>query len=85
MLAWSVLEFGMFMDSDLQHAKEAILWATNYFLNTTSILGHVFVQVGDPYSDHNCWERPKDMDTARTPFLISNSYLDKKFLLKLLL
>ncbi|KAK3009827.1 hypothetical protein RJ639_013952 [Escallonia herrerae] len=71
MLAWSVLEFGDFMDADLQHAVEAIRWATDYFLKATSVNGSVFVQVGDPWADHNCWERPEDMDTPRTSFAVT--------------
>ncbi|KHN39837.1 Endoglucanase 24 [Glycine soja] len=26
--------------------------------------------VGDPNSDHECWERPEDMDTARTTYAV---------------
>ncbi|XP_048446784.1 endoglucanase 4-like isoform X3 [Pyrus x bretschneideri] len=74
MLAWSVLEFGKDMSSDLPHALDAIRWATDYFLKATSIPGFVFVQVGDPYGDHNCWERPEDMDTPRTPFAVSKQF-----------
>ncbi|GAB4825967.1 hypothetical protein Ancab_008835 [Ancistrocladus abbreviatus] len=70
-LSWSVLEFGRFMGSDLQHAMDAIRWATDYFLKATSVPGQVFALVGDPYSDHDCWERPEDMDTLRTPFSVS--------------
>ncbi|KAL6963782.1 cellulase [Sarracenia purpurea var. burkii] len=33
--------------------------------------GHGFgFKVGDPISDHNCWERPEDMDTARTVYAV---------------
>ncbi|XP_043717091.1 endoglucanase 8-like [Telopea speciosissima] len=71
MLAWSVLEFGEFMDWELQHANEAIRWATDYLLKSTNIQGTVFVQVGDPYADHNCWERPEDMDTPRTVYNVT--------------
>ncbi|OMO85840.1 Glycoside hydrolase, family 9 [Corchorus capsularis] len=74
MLAWSVLEFGQTMGSDLQHAMEAIQWGTDYFLKATSIPGFVFAQIGDPYGDHNCWERPEDMDTPRTPYAISKQF-----------
>ncbi|KAK3040082.1 hypothetical protein RJ639_027808 [Escallonia herrerae] len=71
MLAWSVLEFGDFMDADLQHAVEAIRWATDYFLKATIVNGTVFVQVCDPWADHNCWERPKDMDVPRTSYAVT--------------
>ncbi|KDP22412.1 hypothetical protein JCGZ_26243 [Jatropha curcas] len=74
MLAWSVIEFGNYMGLDQQHALEAIQWATDYFLKATSIPGIVFVQVGDPHGDHNCWERPEDMDTPRTPFAVSKNF-----------
>ncbi|OMO98094.1 Glycoside hydrolase, family 9 [Corchorus olitorius] len=74
MLSWSVLEFGQTMGSDLQHAMEAIQWGTDYFLKATSIPGFVFAQVGDPYGDHNCWQRPEDMDTPRTPFAVSKQF-----------
>jgi len=30
----------------------------------------VVVKVGDPNTDHNCWERPEDMDTPRTVYSI---------------
>ncbi|RYR22732.1 hypothetical protein Ahy_B03g068037 isoform B [Arachis hypogaea] len=29
-----------------------------------------FACVGDPRSDHDCWERPEDMDTARTVYAV---------------
>ncbi|KAA8533846.1 hypothetical protein F0562_031363 [Nyssa sinensis] len=71
MLAWSVLESRKFMGSDLQHAVDAIRWATDYFLKATSVPGVVYVQVGEPYADHNCWERPEDMDTPRTSYAVT--------------
>lgn len=27
-------------------------------------------QVGEPLHDHNCWERPEDMDTPRTVYAV---------------
>lgn len=74
MLAWSVLEFGKFMGPDLHHALEAIRWSTDYLLKCTSIPGIVYAQVGDPNSDHNCWERPEDMDTPRMAYAVSKIY-----------
>eukprot|EP00253_Pinus_taeda_P030468 PITA_30468 len=70
MLAWSVLEFGDLMGEELENAKSAIRWATDYLLKATAQPGKIFVQVGDPNSDHNCWERPEDMDTSRTVYSI---------------
>lgn len=74
MLAWGVLEFKNLMGTELGNAMEAIKWGTDYFLKATSIPGFVFVQVGEPYGDHNCWERPEDMDTQRTPYAVSKSF-----------
>ncbi|XP_009383264.1 endoglucanase 23-like [Musa acuminata AAA Group] len=72
MLSWSVIEFGELMPTDeLRNAAVAIRWATDYLLKTISHPGLVFVQVGNPISDHNCWERPEDMDTARTVYNVS--------------
>jgi hypothetical protein len=53
-----------------------VRWGTDYLLKATSKIGSgvVFVQVGDPLSDHNCWERPEDMDTLRTVYKIDVSH-----------
>ncbi|XP_030532006.1 endoglucanase 24-like [Rhodamnia argentea] len=67
LLAWSVVEFGDLMPPpEMRNALVAIRWATDYLLKTVSQPNRIFVQVGDPNMDHNCWERPEDMDTART-------------------
>ncbi|CAA6656207.1 unnamed protein product [Spirodela intermedia] len=55
-LSWGVVDFG----------REALRWATDYLLKATAGAGRVHVQVGDPYGDHGCWERPEDMDTSRS-------------------
>ncbi|XP_057864071.2 endoglucanase 1-like isoform X2 [Cryptomeria japonica] len=70
MLSWSVLEFGGKMGNDLQHAKEAIRWATDYLLKAAAYPGTLYVQVGEPSMDHKCWERPEDMDTPRSVYKI---------------
>ncbi|XP_030473281.1 endoglucanase 4-like [Syzygium oleosum] len=74
MLAWGVSEFRRRMGPDLPHALDAIRWATDYFLKATSVPGIVFAQVGEPYGDHNCWQRPEDMDTPRTPYAVSAQF-----------
>ena len=45
MLSWSVLEFGEFMGDDLDHAKTAIRWATDYLLKAVAHPGVLYVQV----------------------------------------
>ena len=41
--------------------------ATDYFLKVTAKPNTVYVQVGDAFKDHSCWERPEDMDTLPAP------------------
>ncbi|XP_074586713.1 endoglucanase 23-like [Curcuma longa] len=72
MLSWSVIEFGELMPAaERRHAAAAIRWATDYLLKTLSLPGVIFVQVGNPISDHSCWERPEDMDTSRTVYNVT--------------
>ncbi|KAJ1384578.1 Six-hairpin glycosidase superfamily [Sesbania bispinosa] len=71
MLAWSVLEFGGEMGSELKNALEAVRWGSDYFLKATEKQDMVVAQVGNPYGDHGCWERPEDMDTPRTTYVVT--------------
>lgn len=73
-LAWSVLEFDKFMGPDLQHALEAVQWGADYLLKATATPGTVFAVVGDPVGDHNCWQRPEDMDTPRTAYAVNTTH-----------
>lgn len=73
MLSWSVIEFGGLMKSELQNAKIAIRWATDYLLKATSQPDTIYVQVGDANKDHSCWERPEDMDTVRSVFKVDKN------------
>ncbi|OWM76648.1 endoglucanase 8-like [Punica granatum] len=74
LLSWSVIDFGRKMGPELRNAVKAVRWATDYLLKATAVEGVVYVQVGDPYSDHNCWERPEDMDTLRTVYRIDRDH-----------
>ena len=69
-LSWGILEFGNYMGPQLQYAREAVRWATDYLLKATAESEKIHVQVGDPYGDHACWERPEDMDTSRSVYTI---------------
>ncbi|KAH7836930.1 hypothetical protein Vadar_007558 [Vaccinium darrowii] len=73
MLSWSVIEFGELMKDELQNAREAVRWATDYLLKATSQTDTIFVQVGEANRDHACWERPEDMDTPRSVFKIDRN------------
>ncbi|KAL5728182.1 cellulase [Ranunculus cassubicifolius] len=73
-LAWTIIEFGTLMGQNLAHANEAVKWGTDYFLKATSIPNKVFVQVGDGFDDHTCWQRPEDMDTRRSVLYVTDKY-----------
>ncbi|CAD5330355.1 unnamed protein product [Arabidopsis thaliana] len=72
MLAWSAIDFGSYMSpADLRDNLVALRWGSNYLLKTVSQLpNRIFVQVGEPTPDHQCWERPEDMDTPRTAYAL---------------
>lgn len=73
MLAWSVIEFGGSMHNQIDNAKAAIRWSTDYLLKAaTATPDTLYVQVGDPNMDHKCWERPEDMDTPRNVYKVSS-------------
>ncbi|KAF5779493.1 putative cellulase [Helianthus annuus] len=74
MLAWSVIDFEKTMGSEVGNAVRAVKWGTDYLLKATATDGVVYVQVGDAISDHNCWERPEDMDTLRTAYKIDRNH-----------
>ncbi|WVZ06298.1 hypothetical protein V8G54_019644 [Vigna mungo] len=73
MLSWSVIEFGGVMKGELQNAREAIRWGTDYLLKATAHPDTIYVQVGDAEKDHACWERPEDMDTPRSVFKVDKN------------
>ncbi|XP_042492186.1 endoglucanase 16-like [Macadamia integrifolia] len=50
---------------ELQNVMEAIKWGTDYFLKACVKRNHLWVQVGDPVLDHQCWLRPENMNTPR--------------------
>lgn len=62
------------MGPHLAEAKRAVRWATDYLLKTTAKPDVVYVQVGDAFRDHACWERPEDMDTPRTVYKVDPSH-----------
>ncbi|KAL3817862.1 hypothetical protein ACJIZ3_003767 [Penstemon smallii] len=72
LLAWSVIEFGNNHSQEINNAKVAVRWATDYLLKAaTATPDTLYVQVGDPYIDHRCWERPEDMDTPRNVYKVT--------------
>ncbi|XP_062073155.1 endoglucanase 3-like [Humulus lupulus] len=73
-LSWNTLEYGKRMGPQLENARAAIRWATDYLLKCARATpGRLYVGVGDPNADHKCWERPEDMNTARSVYSVSPS------------
>lgn len=73
LLAWSVIEFGSSMHNQIENARTAIKWSTDYLLKAaTATPDTLYVQVGNPNMDHQCWERPEDMDTPRNVYKVSD-------------
>lgn len=74
LLSWSVIDFGRNMGNQLGEALRAVRWATDYILKATAVPETVYVQVGDAFRDHGCWERPEDMDTPRTVYKVNRAH-----------
>ncbi|KAL4650155.1 hypothetical protein ACB092_01G066300 [Castanea dentata] len=66
-LSWAILEYGDQMDTvkQLEPAKDKLKWITDYLINAHPSANVLYVQVGDPESDHKCWERPEVMTENR--------------------
>ena len=74
LMAWSIIDFERNMGPHLGDAVTALRWATDYLLKTTAVPNVVYVQVGDAFRDHSCWERPEDMDTPRTVYKVDPAH-----------
>ncbi|ONK66115.1 uncharacterized protein A4U43_C06F4300 [Asparagus officinalis] len=74
-LAWAALHFSKELKStgEWQNILSAIRWGTDYFLKCSIRKNQLYVQVGDPVADHQCWIRPENMKTPRTLYKISKS------------
>ncbi|KAJ3692776.1 hypothetical protein LUZ60_011871 [Juncus effusus] len=66
-LAWSILEYGdqMGASKQLDPALDSLKWITDYLINAHPSDNVLYIQVGDPDTDHKCWERPEDMAEKR--------------------
>uniref|UniRef100_J3M3N4 Endoglucanase n=1 Tax=Oryza brachyantha TaxID=4533 RepID=J3M3N4_ORYBR len=78
-LSWSVVEYRDRLDAagELGHALDAVRWGADYLARAHASAGGggeaLYVQVGDGDSDHSCWQRPEDMDTPRTAYMVNAS------------
>ena len=72
MLSWSTIEFRNKLKAtdELSNALTAIKWGTDYLIKAHPKPDVLYGEIGDPDSDHQCWQRPEDMTTPRTSFRI---------------
>ncbi|GJR84538.1 endoglucanase 14-like protein [Tanacetum coccineum] len=76
MLAWGVVEFHPYLRkaNELENAYQAIKWGANYLIKAHPSPNVLYAAVGDGMSDHECWQRPEDMTTPRTPYKIDHKH-----------
>ncbi|KAK9682978.1 hypothetical protein RND81_10G110500 [Saponaria officinalis] len=74
-LSWGATSYARQLKAarELEHVRDAIRWGTDYFLKASSEPNTLYVQVGDPLLDHQCWVRPENMRTPRTVYKIDNN------------
>ncbi|KAJ4839152.1 hypothetical protein Tsubulata_008318 [Turnera subulata] len=75
LLSWAAIEYQKEISSvnQLDQLHTAIRWGTNFILHSHTSPTTLYTQVGDGNADHQCWERPEDMDTPRTLYKITSS------------
>ncbi|KAF8413239.1 hypothetical protein HHK36_001215 [Tetracentron sinense] len=75
LLSWAAVEYKTEISSanQLGHLLSAIRWGTNFILQAHTSPTTLYTQVGDANGDHQCWERPEDMDTPRTLYKITSN------------
>ncbi|CAI8589303.1 unnamed protein product [Vicia faba] len=72
LLSWAAIEYESEISSakQLDYLHSAIRWGADFIIQAHTSPTTLFTQVGDGNADHNCWERPEDMDTPRTAYKI---------------
>ncbi|WOK91415.1 endoglucanase 18-like [Canna indica] len=75
LLSWAGIHYGRLLSpaGHLGHLRSAIRWGADFTLRAHVNSTTLYTQVGDGNADHECWERPEDMDTPRTLYKISKS------------
>ncbi|KAK7307875.1 hypothetical protein VNO77_41314 [Canavalia gladiata] len=72
LLSWAAVEYENEISSvkQLGYLHSAIRWGADFILQAHTSSTTLYTQVGDGNADHQCWERPEDMDTPRTVYKI---------------
>lgn len=73
LLSWSAVEYqsNVAAAGQLGNLRSAIYWGADFLLRAHTSPTTLYTQVGDGNADHQCWERPEDMDTPRTLYKIT--------------
>ncbi|KAJ9549921.1 hypothetical protein OSB04_022464 [Centaurea solstitialis] len=68
LLSWAAIEYHNQVNSvnQLGYLQSEIRWGSDFILKAHVSSTKLYTQVGDGNKDHECWERPEDMDTPRT-------------------
>jgi len=76
MLSWSTIEFKdkLRKNNELTNALESIKWGTDYLMKAHPHPNILYGEIGDPDSDHQCWQRPEDMSTPRDSYRIDEQH-----------
>ncbi|KAL0016640.1 hypothetical protein SO802_003709 [Lithocarpus litseifolius] len=74
-LAWAAIAYKSELQAngEMENVHSAIRWGTDYFIKASSRKKRLYVQVGDPVQDHQCWIRPENMKTPRTVLKIDEN------------
>lgn len=74
-LSWAALFYNAELRAagELENVHSAIRWGSDFFLKAASRRNRLYVQVGDPVQDHQCWVRPENMRTPRTVLQIDEN------------
>ncbi|KAJ9147991.1 hypothetical protein P3X46_030090 [Hevea brasiliensis] len=73
LLSWAATEYQKEISSvnQLGYLKGAIRWGSDFLIRCHTSSTTFYPQVGDGNADHQCWERPEDMDTPRKLYKIT--------------
>ncbi|CAM9003797.1 unnamed protein product [Rhodiola kirilowii] len=73
LLSWAAVEYKSQISAaqQLGYLRKAIRWGSDFIVHSHTSPTTLYTQVGDGNSDHQCWERPEDMDTAHTLYKIT--------------
>ncbi|XP_057799903.1 endoglucanase 16 [Salvia miltiorrhiza] len=67
-LSWAGIHYRQELQAagEMDNLRLAVRWGTDYLLKASFKRNRLYVQVGDPVKDHECWIRPENMQTPRT-------------------